>query len=371
MSRILQQMKHRDGFFVNSPPSSLSTTNSFTYESESTSSSSSSGGRISPVILLSIVIVAVIFFVSGLLHLLVRYLKKRPSSLPNHQSNRYPETPPGSHALQRQLQQLFRLHDSGLDQALIDALPVFYYRDIVGLKEPFDCAVCLCEFSEQDKLRLLPTCGHAFHISCIDTWLLSNSTCPLCRGNLLSSSHSMENPVSSFEILREISNGFTNHEEKGLSGHHKPEIVQERETPKRVFTVRLGKFRSLIGESGGVEQGETTRCTLDARRCYSMGAFQYVVVDSDLQVSLSHHNTCGDDTGGVSSDVKFVKERREHGNSLVDGELEEKKISSRSRVESYSVSKIWLWSKKSRFSCSSSNNDMDENAYMCNYFLFP
>uniref|UniRef100_A0A803PE19 RING-type E3 ubiquitin transferase n=1 Tax=Cannabis sativa TaxID=3483 RepID=A0A803PE19_CANSA len=105
-------------------------------------------------------------------------MKRRSSTI--SESNRYPEMS-SSDAFQRQLQQLFHLHDSGLDQAFIDALPVFLYKEIMGLKEPFDCAVCLCEFSEQDKLRLLPLCSHAFHIDCIDTWLLSNSTCPLCR----------------------------------------------------------------------------------------------------------------------------------------------------------------------------------------------
>ena len=78
-----------------------------------------------------------------------------------------------SEALQRQLQQLFHQHEYGLAQAFIDALPVFVYKKVVdGLtKELFDCVVCLCEFSETDKFRLLPTCSHAFHINCIDTWL--------------------------------------------------------------------------------------------------------------------------------------------------------------------------------------------------------
>ncbi|WOK93132.1 RING-H2 finger protein ATL46-like [Canna indica] len=71
---------------------------------------------------------------------------------------------------------MFHLHDSGLDQAFIDVLPVLLYQDLVGSKEPFDYVICLCEFDEEDELWLPPAYGHAFHLGCIDTWLLSNST---------------------------------------------------------------------------------------------------------------------------------------------------------------------------------------------------
>ncbi|KAH7550432.1 hypothetical protein ACOSP7_024245 [Xanthoceras sorbifolium] len=357
MSKILYEMNQKDGYFINptppSPPSSLSSPNSVVnHENESTQPSSSLGSN-SPILLLLLISVAAVVFISGLLHLLVRYFIKRPSSslLPVHQPHRNLETSRShSHALQRQLQQLFRQHDSGLDQAVIDALPVFHYKDIMGLKEPFDCAVCLCEFADQDKLRLLPACSHAFHISCIDTWLLSNSTCPLCRGILSSSSLPMEHPVSSFDVLREISNGFASDGAgSGFSScHQKHEITGESAGPKRVFSVRLGKLKSMNGDNRerGGGQGEISRCNLDARRCYSMGTFQYVVGDLDLQVALAHARGCRD---GVSNDSKLIKERSNHGNSSVEEEeAEEKKISGRTRGESFSVSKIWLWSKKNR-----------------------
>ncbi|KAJ0601693.1 putative transcription factor C2H2 family [Helianthus annuus] len=32
-----------------------------------------------------------------------------------------------------------------------------------------------------DQSRLLLLCCHAFHVECIDAWLKSNQTCPLCR----------------------------------------------------------------------------------------------------------------------------------------------------------------------------------------------
>lgn len=41
------------------------------------------------------------------------------------------------------------------------------------------CAVCLSDFQLGETLRPLP-CGHVFHRSCIDKWLLRNGVCPLC-----------------------------------------------------------------------------------------------------------------------------------------------------------------------------------------------
>ncbi|TKY50396.1 RING-H2 finger protein ATL46 [Spatholobus suberectus] len=345
MAWIKHQIQQKDGYLSYSPPL-LSSASSPPYPpgpafhkesslpSSSTSTpSSSSGTRISPAVLFIIVVLAVLFFISGLLHLLVRFLIKHPSSSASAQSNRHQEIST-SDALQRQLQQLFHLHDSGLDQAFIDALPVFQYKEIVGLKEPFDCAVCLCEFSEKDKLRLLPVCSHAFHISCIDTWLLSNSTCPLCRGTPLTPGFSMENPMFDFDDLRE-DEGCPCNGESGFSTRQKTVVVEES-VEKGVFPVRLGKFRKLNVEGGEREVGETSSSNLDARRCYSMGSYQYVVGNSDLRVALDHES---------KGQVTRLTKGMEHA---VEGDVEAKKISSVSKGDSFSVSKIWLWPKKGK-----------------------
>ncbi|KAB1212192.1 RING-H2 finger protein ATL46 [Morella rubra] len=358
---LLHETKQKYGSTVVYPPpqSSLSSFPvayySTNHEEEATPTSSVSG--ISPVLLLLIVILAVLFFIYGILHLLFRCFIKRPSSSTIYQSNRFTDTS-GSRAFQRQLQQLFRLHDSGLEQAFIDALPVFYYKDIMGTDGPFDCAVCLCEFSEQDKLRLLPTCSHAFHIDCIDTWLLSNSTCPLCRRTLLGSSNRTQIPAFNFDVPRELSNRFPGDGESGFSSSQRTITIDESIGEKRVFSVRLGKFRSFHeGVASGERRGETSSRNLDARRCYSMGTFQYVVDDSALLVALSESGSgCGEGDG--DSNVKFVKARGHPANFSVHGDVEGKKISDRAKGESFSVSKIWLWSKKSRYP-SSSNSRMD------------
>lgn len=44
-----------------------------------------------------------------------------------------------------------------------------------------ECAVCLETFKVGEKCRLLPNCGHSFHVQCIDSWLLKTPVCPICR----------------------------------------------------------------------------------------------------------------------------------------------------------------------------------------------
>lgn len=71
--------------------------------------------------------------------------------------------------------------NSGIDQAVIESLPIFRFGSLSGQKEGLECAVCLNRFEPTEVLRLLPKCKHAFHVECVDTWLDAHSTCPLCR----------------------------------------------------------------------------------------------------------------------------------------------------------------------------------------------
>ncbi|KAG2441255.1 hypothetical protein HYH02_010098 [Chlamydomonas schloesseri] len=46
------------------------------------------------------------------------------------------------------------------------------------------CTVCLCEYEEGERITQLP-CKHDFHSTCINKWLQTHYTCPICRVSLL------------------------------------------------------------------------------------------------------------------------------------------------------------------------------------------
>ncbi|KAA8534167.1 hypothetical protein F0562_031640 [Nyssa sinensis] len=80
-----------------------------------------------------------------------------------------------------------RLSPRGLDPSVIDSFPIFVYSAVKDLKigrGALECAVCISEFEDNQTLRLLPKCDHVFHPLCIDAWLASHSTCPVCRAYL-------------------------------------------------------------------------------------------------------------------------------------------------------------------------------------------
>ncbi|KAL8266008.1 hypothetical protein R6Q59_003352 [Mikania micrantha] len=72
--------------------------------------------------------------------------------------------------------------NKGIKKQFVEALPKFAYDSSSGGKlSSGDCAICLTEYADGDEIRVLPQCGHGFHVGCIDKWLGSHSSCPSCR----------------------------------------------------------------------------------------------------------------------------------------------------------------------------------------------
>ncbi|KAH7441999.1 hypothetical protein KP509_03G066200 [Ceratopteris richardii] len=275
--------------------------------------------QVNPSIVVIIIILTIIFFLSGCLHLLIRCLVMR-----------HPRRDPSSIVtltpIQGQLQQLFHLHDSGVEQAFIDTLPVFFYKSVTGLKEGADCAVCLCEFEGEDRLRLLPKCSHAFHMDCIDTWLLSHSNCPLCRrsllpdhdlalnsasyqGYILESSRSSIDADAMQRVASDLGTDNLNSAEglemgvgavapeagrkpcadvanmEGTAGSSVsfPEGHSQPQYAGKVFPVQLGRFRVV----GGASQPDASSSITGSRRSYSVGSYEYVLDPCNLEVVIA------------------------------------------------------------------------------------
>ncbi|KAK9061370.1 hypothetical protein SSX86_018551 [Deinandra increscens subsp. villosa] len=72
----------------------------------------------------------------------------------------------------------------GLDDDVIVTFPTSLYSDAATATESC-CSICLADYKQADVVRLLPACGHWYHVSCIDTWLKAHPTCPMCRNKPL------------------------------------------------------------------------------------------------------------------------------------------------------------------------------------------
>ncbi|XP_052191908.1 RING-H2 finger protein ATL80-like [Diospyros lotus] len=72
--------------------------------------------------------------------------------------------------------------NSGLELVVIAAIPTmkFNHEDFSS-PEDAQCTICLGEYQEKEELRIMPNCGHNFHLACIDEWLRKQATCPICR----------------------------------------------------------------------------------------------------------------------------------------------------------------------------------------------
>ncbi|KAF3329684.1 RING-H2 finger protein ATL5I [Carex littledalei] len=144
-------------------------------------------------------------------------------------------------------------------------------------------------------------------------------------------------------------NGFS------LSGRKSCEVDAARIGEKLILPVRLGKFKNMNERNSGEgkdmngnsnqngvikrEEGESSSSNLDARRCYSMGSYQYVVGDANLKVSLCTESKRFADAG-TRGGPRF---RGINANSVINEDMDGKRISASSKGESFSVSKIWQW----------------------------
>ncbi|ESQ31089.1 hypothetical protein EUTSA_v10004724mg [Eutrema salsugineum] len=79
-----------------------------------------------------------------------------------------------------------------VDAQLVRTLPSFTFSDSGLHNSGETCAICLEDYRVAESLRLLP-CQHAFHLSCIDSWLTKwGTSCPVCKHDIRTETMSSE-----------------------------------------------------------------------------------------------------------------------------------------------------------------------------------
>ncbi|KAJ0254931.1 RING-H2 finger protein ATL68 [Hirschfeldia incana] len=98
----------------------------------------------------------------------------------------------------------------GLDQPIINSYPKFPYTKGITVAASGDelqgdgdttCSICLCEYMEEELLRMMPECKHYFHASCLDAWLKLNGSCPVCRNSPLPTPQSTPQSTPLSEVV--------------------------------------------------------------------------------------------------------------------------------------------------------------------------
>ncbi|XP_027935560.1 RING-H2 finger protein ATL16-like [Vigna unguiculata] len=196
----------------------------------------------------------------------------------------------------------------GLEEAVIRLIPVIHYKGDTNFGERSnidDCAVCLSEFQQDEKLRVIPNCSHVFHIDCIDVWLQNNTHCPLCR--TIVSLTTQLNLLSPRPSTQDQSQNIENHvgdegfvvidlDGEGDRGQNLQRIRQELPTIISVSSAKkLHKVSSLGDECIGIRaKGESFSSVQAMRRSFSMdssvdGKF-YGAIQQVLQQHQQHEH---------------------------------------------------------------------------------
>jgi E3 ubiquitin-protein ligase ATL4 len=150
-------------------------------------------------------------------------------------------------------------------ERLIASLPLFTMASALAAlpKSSPDCAVCLSPFSPDAELRLLPACRHAFHAACVDAWLRTTPSCPLCRAAV-----SLPHPP--------LPTAPPPPQQPAAGPAAQQEPLDSRvSSNSRSFRVEIGSVSNRRSSAAG-----------DDRRTYSLGSFDYRV-DEEVEAVVS------------------------------------------------------------------------------------
>ncbi|GER54272.1 RING/U-box superfamily protein [Striga asiatica] len=122
---------------------------------------------------------------------------------------------------------------AGVDERVLKSIPILTFSAArrVNAGAEGECAVCLGDLKDDDRVRLVPGCAHVFHVPCIDRWFAARASCPLCRSPVVEpdgSDPSVMAQISDLdaaaaaEVGRPRPSGLIRHWSASLAGRPRP-----------------------------------------------------------------------------------------------------------------------------------------------------
>ncbi|KAK7315019.1 hypothetical protein VNO77_33551 [Canavalia gladiata] len=207
----------------------------------------------------------------------------------------------------------------GINKELLNTFPTLFYSNIKDLKkgkETLECAVCLSDFKDKDTLRLLPKCNHVFHPQCIDSWLASHVTCPVCRANLNQDSCHVAITIPTTHLATDEESSGTRTE----TGEENQIVPNPNPNPNhggddggasKWNLLRSNSTGHSLIEPGKCVERYTLRLPEDVRRCILVNH------GSSVQRSASYHNN----NNNVGKGLCWSDSEESNGGKRINGEV--------------------------------------------------
>lgn len=205
----------------------------------------------------------------------------------------------------------------GLRQSIISSITVCKYKRGEGLVEGAECSVCLNEFEEDETVRLLPKCSHAFHIHCIDTWLRSHTNCPMCRAPIVKNTvlTPLPEPTAIHSTPGEETPGEISQSSRGSDSELDSEVCEAR-----IGVEEEGELPVVNGEKTRENSNDELNDIQPMRRSVSMdslSASRISVAVGNVVPAESHGNSDSQLVKVNESKTRIVPKRFEGNSNLL------------------------------------------------------
>ncbi|XP_051132128.1 RING-H2 finger protein ATL17-like [Andrographis paniculata] len=201
-------------------------------------------------------------------------------------------------------------HFTGVDEKVLQTIPIYAFSAVKCYIDQDECVVCLGELEDEDTVRWLPNCKHAFHVTCIDRWFAAQTSCPMCRSPVVSKEETHSEPPFVFDAhlaadsgreISEPSTSTTNNLESSALRHFVVSLSSAPSPPrlKRSLSMDQSLMRSNLqrNPSSSWRRSRTLRrsgsYTFPRSSHFDPGSLSYKWLRSFSRLGLGNGNSNG------------------------------------------------------------------------------